>query len=109
MQSNSAHRASNLFLPLPGEAHSEYRVRIAREQAERSARRQQDLDEQTSLHNTPFQRITWWERLHALYLPRDPQHPLLEVVAKQTGLSLEQIQHEQQRRLAATAAAVPKG
>jgi hypothetical protein len=102
MSSHSAQRTGGLFLPLPGEANSDYRVRIAREQAERSARRQQDLDEQTSQHNTPFQRISWWERLHVMRLPVDAAHPLLDVVAKQTGLSIEQIHREQQRRQAAT-------
>jgi hypothetical protein len=104
MASQSAARTGGLFLPLPGEGNSEYRVRIAREQAERTARHQQDLDEQTSLHNTPYQRISWWERVHVMRLPKDPAHPLLDVVAKQTGLSLEQIRTEQQRRQVALSA-----
>jgi len=103
MSFSSASRAGALPLPLPGEGNSEYRVRVAREMAERSARRQQEMDEQTSPLNTPYQRIGWWERLHVLRLPVDPKHPLLNVVAQHTGLSLEQIRVEQQRRQVAAA------
>ena len=90
-------------LQLPGEGNGEYRVRIAREKAEREAHHQQELKQQAATHNTPYQRIRWWEHLHALTLPRTSNHPLLQVVANQTGLSLEQVRDEQTRRSIAAA------
>jgi len=43
-------------------------------------------------------RITTWERLHALSLPRTPEHTLVKVIATQTHLTLDQVHLEQQRR-----------
>lgn len=83
-----------------GELNADYRVRIAREQAEVVERRQQELLEQTSELNTPEMRVRIWERLHALALPRTPDHRLLNVVAAHTGLTMQQVRDEQQRRLA---------
>ena len=77
------------------------RRRIAIEQAEASERRQGELAEQTAMRNTPEMRIRVWERLHGLDLPARAGHPLLEVVAKDTELSLEQVQEEQRQRTAA--------
>jgi hypothetical protein len=82
-----------------GELNADYRARVMREQAENVARRQEELLEQTSELNTPEARVRIWERLHSLALPRNPSHPLLRVVATQTGLSLEQVKEEQQKRM----------
>jgi len=101
-QSSRPSQIENPFLVLPCEGSSAYRVRVARQRAELSARRLEETGEQTSLHNAPDQRIGWWERVHHMRLPTDPEHPLVGIVAKQTGLSLEQVRHEQRRRLAAT-------
>ena len=94
---NAARAAS---LPLPGELNADYRARIVRQQAEMAEDRQQRLTEQTSMLNTPERRIQIWEHLHALPLPRATAHPLLNVVANQTGLTLEQVQEEQRKRQA---------
>lgn len=80
------------------------RRRIAIEQAEASERRQGELAEQTAMRNTPEMRIRVWERLHGLDLPARTGHPLLEVVAKDTELTLEQVQEEQRQRVAAKSA-----
>ncbi len=91
------------FLQLPGEANNEYRIRIGREHAERASQRQEELAQQSSSLSTPFQRICLWERLHAMPLPRTTDHPLLDVVALQTGLSITQVRDEQTRRHMASA------
>jgi hypothetical protein len=43
-------------------------------------------------------RITTWERLHALSLPRSPDHPLIRLIARETGLTIGQVHDEQGRR-----------
>jgi hypothetical protein len=68
-------------------------------------RRQQELDEQRSPRNTATDRIRIWERLHQLRLPRAADHPLIAVIAANTGLSLEEVQAEQRARAVVTAPA----
>lgn len=92
------------FAPPQGELNADYRVRIAREQAEAVEKRQLELQEQTSDHNSPEVRVRIWERVHAVQLPRASNHRLLKVVASHTGLTLDQVHDEQQRRAAAIAA-----
>lgn len=60
------------------------------------------------MRNTPEMRIRVWERLHGLELPARAGHPLLEVVAKDTELSLQQVQEEQRQRTAARTAPSPE-
>ena len=86
------------LLRFPGELNADYRARIVRQQVEAAEDRQQRLREQTSMQNSPERRIRIWEHLHALSLPRVATHPLLAVVASQTGLTLEQVQDEQRQR-----------
>lgn len=81
-----------------GELVADYRERLARQQAEASEQRARDLAEQTSTLNTPSDRIRIWERRHGLPLPTNPNHRLLQVVAKGTGLPLEVIRAEQRLR-----------
>jgi hypothetical protein len=76
----------------------ERRQRIAAEQAALAERKQRDLVRQTAMESTPETRIDLWERRHGMRLPRDPQHPVLQFVAASTGLLLEQVHEEQQRR-----------
>ncbi len=87
----------------------EHRERIALEESQRLERKQHELLEQASEHNSPTERIRIWERRHALTLPRDPNHPVLVIVADATHLTVDQVQEEQQRRLGAvkTAAITP--
>jgi hypothetical protein len=75
-----------------------YPARIIREQLEEAERAQRERIEQSSELNTPAMRIRAWERLHRLTLPRGPAHAVLNVVAKATRLTLEQVREEQRRR-----------
>ncbi len=69
-----------------------------REQLEELERAQRERIEQSSELNTPEMRIRAWERLHRLTLPRGSAHAVLDVVAKATRLTLEQVREEQRRR-----------
>ena len=82
--------------------------RLAQQELEREERRQRELAEQRSDANPPAVRIRAWERLHALRLPSDPAHPVLDVIAISTRLTLAQVREEQDAR-AARAAAKPSG
>jgi hypothetical protein len=73
--------------------------RLAREEHERSERRRQDLAEQRSNLNPPV-RIRTWERVHQLQMPSDPAHPILDVIAVNTRLTLEEVREEQRARAA---------
>jgi hypothetical protein len=93
-------RALKDILPMiPGELTSEYRTRVAFEQAQADNRRQADLLELTATANAPAARIRAWERTHGLTLPRGETHPVLNSVAAATRLTLEQVHAEQRRRL----------
>jgi hypothetical protein len=94
-------------LPFAGEPSSEFRERLARQQAAAHERRQQALTEQASTLNTPQARIRIWEQLHAIALPRDAAHRLLGVIAAHTGLTVAQVREEQQQRAAGPPAAPP--
>jgi hypothetical protein len=76
----------------------ESRKAMERAEQERAASRLRDLAAQASPHNDPQMRITIWERRHALSLPRSPDHPLIRLIARQTGLTVSQLRDEQGRR-----------
>jgi len=80
--------------PAEGIAHDEY---------ERAEKRRLELAEQRSDLNSPDVRIRAWERIHALRLPSDPTHPILDVIAISTRLTLEQVREEQRTRAARAA------
>ncbi len=79
-----------------------YAERMAEVTEERLHQRQRELAEQTSITNPPGARIRAWEKVHALRMPGDAAHPVLHVIARDTGLTLDQI-HEEQRARAARA------
>jgi hypothetical protein len=89
-----------------GGSQADYRERMALLRAEALERRQRELNEQRSPLNAPPDRIRIWERLHQLPLPRSPEHRLLDIIAADTGLSLEEVQAEQRLRSVAKAAGV---
>lgn len=66
-------------------------------------RRRLHVAEQTAELNVPGVRIRAWEKLHALRMPSSPQHPILEVIAITTQLSLAEVRQEQCVRLALAA------
>lgn len=85
--------------------------RLAIEAEERAQRRLLELAEQRSDLNPPAVRIRAWEKVHHLRLPGDPTHPVLDVVAMATGLTLAQVQQEQRARVpvpSVSAAAQPE-
>ena len=73
---------------------------LAQDAEQRLRQRQRELAEQSSTANPPDVRIRAWEKVHALRMPGDAAHPVLEVIARGTGLALEQIHEEQRARLA---------
>ncbi len=77
---------------------SDHRARLALAEEERAQRRRVDLDAQRSHLNPIPVRIRAWEKVHALRLPSDPAHAILEVIAADTGLTLGEVQAEQQAR-----------
>jgi hypothetical protein len=77
--------------------------RLAHEEFERAEKRRRDLAEQRSELSPPDVRIRTWERVHQLRLPADPAHPILEVIAASTRLTLAEIRDEQQTRAARAA------
>lgn len=72
--------------------------RVALEERERAQQRRVDRAEQTSDLNSPEVRIKAWEKLHGLRLPSDPGHPVLDVVAVSTRLTLAEVHEEQRAR-----------
>jgi hypothetical protein len=79
--------------------------RLAREEYERAEKRRHELAEQRSALNPPEVRIRTWERIHQLRMPTDPAHPILDVIAVSTRLTLEEVQEEQRTRAARGASA----
>jgi hypothetical protein len=77
---------------------ADHRQAMERAEQERAAVRLRALEAQSSAVNDPQVRITTWERLHALSLPRAPEHTLVKVIATQTRLTVDQVHLEQQRR-----------
>ena len=87
------------FGPVPaGESTADYRTRIASLQAEAFEHWQKQLAEQSSLLNSPADRIRIWERRHQIDLPGNPGHRLVKLIAADTGLSAEEVCAEQQLR-----------
>jgi hypothetical protein len=76
----------------------EHRRRVQQAADDYAAQRDSELESQASPMKDPQERIGIWERLHALRLPRAPGHVLVKVIAKQTRLTVSQVQEEQQRR-----------
>ncbi|HUN73345.1 MAG TPA: hypothetical protein VMU40_02405 [Steroidobacteraceae bacterium] len=81
--------------------------RLAHEERERAEWKRGQLAEQRSDANPPDVRIRTWEKLHGLRLPSDPEHPVLDVVAVSTRLTLAQVREEQSARAARAAAKGP--
>ena len=74
----------------------EDRKAIQKAEQEREEARQRDLQAQVSPQNEPRVRVITW--LHALALPRSPEHPLVRLIARQTGLTLREVLDEQEGR-----------
>jgi len=90
----------------PGESTADYRTRMASLRAEALEHWQKQLAEQTSVLNSPSDRIRVWERRHQIDLPRDPEHRLIKLIAANTGLSAEDVYAEQRLRAKARTSVV---
>lgn len=99
MQSDTANPLNQLTIA--GEADIDYRRRAQMLEAEAAARRQQQIDEQSSPLNSPSVRIKAWERLHQVDLPNDSAHRLIHVIAANTGLTIDDVLAEQLARAGA--------
>jgi len=64
----------------------------------RAHERRSELAQQRSELNPPGVRIRAWEKVHGLRLPSDSAHPILEVIAVGTRLTLAQVHAEQRAR-----------
>jgi len=92
-----------MTLPRTGDFAKTAAERLVKEEHERAEKRRQELAEQRSELNPPDVRIRTWEKLHQLRLPSDPAHPILDVIAISTRLTLEQVREEQRTRAAQAA------
>jgi hypothetical protein len=68
------------------------------QQAALQADKDRNLARQRSMDTPPATRIALWESRHGLALPRDPNHPLMRVIAENTDLDVSQVLAERQRR-----------
>jgi hypothetical protein len=84
---------------------AEHRLKVQQQDRERAALRASELAAQMSPVRAAAERIRIWERLHALRLPSTSAHALIAVVAKQTHLTVCEVQAEQRRRCAGPAQA----
>jgi hypothetical protein len=75
-----------------------HRARVALQEAERVQQRRDELAAQRSDRNPPDVRIRIWEKLHGLRLPADAAHPILDVIAIGTRLTLVEVREEQRAR-----------
>ena len=92
-----------MTLPRTGDLVKNPAERRAHEESERAEKRRQELAEQRSDLNPPELRIRAWEKIHQLRLPSDPAHPILDVIAVSTRLTLAEVQEEQRTRAARAA------
>lgn len=95
--------SSNPPNPFDSSAHSNRHSELIRTHAEmlaaeaeaNAAKRRVEMEELRSELMSPEQRIRAWERVHALRLPRDPNHHILRAIALETRLTLEQVKEVQ--------------
>lgn len=81
---------------------ADHRERLVLEEEERAKKRTSQLEELRSEVNAVPVRIRAWEKMHGLRLPSDPDHPILLVIAANTGISLASLREEQQARAASS-------
>jgi hypothetical protein len=79
----------------------EHRARVALEDEARNEKRRLGEAEQSATSSAPEIRVRVWEKIHGLALPADTMHPLVNVIATQTHLTVAEVQHEQLVRKAA--------
>jgi hypothetical protein len=77
---------------------SDFRQRRALEELERAEQKRLDQADQYAELSSAEQRIRAWEKVHHLRMPSDPAHPVLNVIAKATQLTLADVRNEQKLR-----------
>ena len=77
---------------------ADHRERLAFEEKERLRKRTSQFEELRSEVNSVPVRVRAWEKMHGLRLPSDPAHPILRVIASDTGISLACLREEQLAR-----------
>ena len=82
------------------EVMKDHRARVALEEQEKAERRRMQCAELRLDVSSPETRIRAWEKLYELRLPTDENHPVLDVIALSTHLTLEQVREEQHARAA---------
>jgi branched-subunit amino acid aminotransferase/4-amino-4-deoxychorismate lyase len=84
---------------------------LAAEAQAKADQRKLELEELRSDQNSAERRVRMWEKVHGLSLPRNPDHPILDLIATKTRLTLQQVREVQQedaaRRAARTAEPKP--
>lgn len=65
---------------------------LAAEATARAAKRRVELEELRSDLKSPEERVHAWERVHGLTLPASPNHPILDLVAANTRLTMQEVQ-----------------
>jgi hypothetical protein len=78
-----------------------WRARAALDREELAQRKRVQQAEQRADANPPDVRIRAWEKLHGVCMPVDSRHPVLDVIAVETRLTLDQVLAEQRIRQAA--------
>lgn len=81
------------------------RAAIQHAEEVRAELRRSKIEAQGAPMSTPAARIRVWEDLHGLQLPRNAGHKLLEVIARDTALTVQDVHEEQLRRVQAVQAA----
>jgi hypothetical protein len=81
-----------------------FRARFELAEEERANQRRLELAVQRSDLSSPDERIRSWEKLHGLRLPSDSAHPVLDVIAASTRLTLAEVKAEQRARASRAAA-----
>jgi hypothetical protein len=76
----------------------DHRDRLAFEADERARQRRDQLSEQSSNLNAPEVRVSIWEKVHALRLPSNSTHAIIDVIAAGTGLTPEEVRSVQLAR-----------
>jgi hypothetical protein len=76
----------------------DFRRRLELDEEARVEQKRLDIAEQTLEPNVPGVRIRAWEKVHALRMPSSPAHPVLNLIAVATQLSLDDVHQEQRVR-----------
>ena len=64
---------------------------LAEQAQEKAYQRQLQLEELKSELNSAERRVRTWEKVHGLTLPRNPNHPILDLIAIKTRLTLQEV------------------